>query len=249
MSQTGNFGKLVNEYDKVRPRYASKIMKLIFEAIEKQNNVNPLILDLACGTGIATRQIAKKMGTVIGCDIDEEMIHAAVSYKTANASYVVGSSERLPFRDNTFDIITIFTAFHWFSTKKAMKEIKRVLKEKGSLCIIQPRHVASFSSDLRNILAEFLNKDLTPKYGMKDFETVFIENGLTKYVSTKLKVTDKFSLEDYLTLIQSYSVWNEVPEEKKKEALQILKKHYKGLLVNEKIHDKQETEVIVVRNI
>jgi ubiquinone/menaquinone biosynthesis C-methylase UbiE len=45
--------------------------------------------------------------------------------------YAVADAAQLPFEDETFDVITVGTAFHFFADEMAMKEIKRVLKPGG----------------------------------------------------------------------------------------------------------------------
>lgn len=45
-------------------------------------------------------------------------------------------STALPFEDSTFDAIFVGQAFHWFADEPSLKEMARVLKRGGVLCLI-----------------------------------------------------------------------------------------------------------------
>jgi ubiquinone/menaquinone biosynthesis C-methylase UbiE len=69
----GRFGEFVKEYERARRIYD----KAVFDYLKTLVSANdPIILDLGCGTGISTRQLAK-IARVIGCDPDPLMLAAA----------------------------------------------------------------------------------------------------------------------------------------------------------------------------
>lgn len=242
---TGNFGLYAKEYDALRPKYPSKVISTVVSCIP---NKNPLVLDLGCGTGIGTRQIANRIkGSIIGCDVDEVMLATAISYRTKNTAYALGEASKLPFQDKTFDMVTSFTSFHWFCDAKSIKEIKRVLKDGGVLCIVQPRHTAPFAGDLRVMLEKELGKSLPPKYKKADFQTLLIKGGFDITQRQTFKDSHNYTLNQYLTLIQSYSVWNEVPSSEQKQMLEILKNHFATKLKQGFIHDTRDIEVTIAK--
>ncbi|ELY95518.1 type 11 methyltransferase [Natrialba taiwanensis DSM 12281] len=60
------------------------------------------ILDVGCGTGELSRVLAAESpGAVIGCDADPELLRAAGEFVPA----VAGDAHRLPFPDDTFDLV------------------------------------------------------------------------------------------------------------------------------------------------
>ena len=88
------------------------------QAIKKSWNPKGLILDIGCGTNIAN----KFFKNTIGLDSSFKMLKKGIN--------VCGEAEKLPFKNNSFDAILCLTAFHNFkSQKKAMSEMKRVLKK------------------------------------------------------------------------------------------------------------------------
>lgn len=101
-------------------------------------------LDLACGTGDFAIEVHKKYDVdVIAGDFSEEMLKFAEE-KFKKASFT-GSlktewvdAENIPFEDNTFNAVTIgFGIRNFGDKKKALREIHRVLKDKGKLIILE----------------------------------------------------------------------------------------------------------------
>jgi len=242
--QHGNFGKLAQKYDAHRPKYPAKALSMLEKHIPSSQS---LVLDLGCGTGISTRQLAKKKGIVIGCDVDQDMISVALSYKSKNTAYTVAPAERLPFSDDTFDVVTMFNSFHWFSTKKSLKEIKRVLRKRGKICIVQARFFSPFAPELRSVLSDVVGKDLKPRYRKTRFEDLLKESGLSISSKDVFVATNSYSLSEYVNLVQSYSVWNDVPEEYRPKAIAALKKSFKKYLRNGKLQDKRKVHVLIVK--
>lgn len=129
------FGNNATDYTRYRKPYIKELYKYLFDLLPQ---CNVKILDVACGTGKSTEPQVNKNTVVFGCDHDELMIKEArtqAQSKNLNIEYSVADVENLPFEDNTFDVITVGTAFHWFVNKESINEIKRVLKPQGLLFI------------------------------------------------------------------------------------------------------------------
>ena len=94
-----------------------------------------LILDVGCGSGMVTRDIAGlTKGEVIGIDGSPEMIEVArvVLEEHDNVELLVGDAHAIPFCDNTFDITTCNLLLMWSSDpQKVVKEMTRVTKRGG----------------------------------------------------------------------------------------------------------------------
>ncbi len=104
------------------------------------------ILDIACGTGDFSIEIARAMGReshVTGVDISEGML-AVMRSKLAAAGLegrvacVQGDSEALPYAGGSFDRVTIAFGIRNFEHREtALREILRVLKPGGKLVILE----------------------------------------------------------------------------------------------------------------
>jgi ubiquinone/menaquinone biosynthesis C-methylase UbiE len=98
------------------------------------------VLDVACGTGIFLRKIDKhyKGLELFGIDNSKEMISIANQYPDV-INFMVASADKIPFENNSFDLITIIDAFYYFQDKEAvLKECFRILKPNHSLLIFYP---------------------------------------------------------------------------------------------------------------
>lgn len=98
---------------------------------------NEYLLDLGCGDGKVTAEIAKSIphGLVIGIDNASSMINLAntnfPASKFPNLKYVKASIETLPFCEK-FDVVFSNAALHWIKNHKViLKEISYCLREGG----------------------------------------------------------------------------------------------------------------------
>lgn len=120
-------------------------------------NKDSRVLDLACGTGFGTFEIAKKLknsGEIYAVDISKKMLAIAKNknrYK--NIKFILGDmlKETKKFPRDHFDIIICAWALAYINPKKLLKEISRVLKKGGYVAIIVNR-----KGTLRNIESSFI---------------------------------------------------------------------------------------------
>ncbi len=95
------------------------------------------ILDLACGSGPMSRELASDGRTVIGLDISDAELQLAV--ERGPGPWVRGDALRLPFRDGSVDAITSSIGLVVITPLDAlMAEITRVLRPGGVLAAIAP---------------------------------------------------------------------------------------------------------------
>ena len=102
------------------------------------------VLDIATGTGDVIIKICSKNKNIngIGFDCSQNMLEIAKNKskkkKVANIEYIHGYTEKLPFKSNSIDIITISFGIRNFNNyEDALKEINRVLKPNGTLAILE----------------------------------------------------------------------------------------------------------------
>lgn len=96
------------------------------------------ILDLGCGGGHVTYQIAPFVDHVTAYDITPEMVDLAVQQSAQKGFHhvigQVGTAENLNFPQHHFDcVISRYSAHHWQNIRQAMYEIHRVLKPHGKV--------------------------------------------------------------------------------------------------------------------
>ena len=124
------------------------IRKLELQALETSEERTPLykvvglkdaklVLDVGCGSGTVTRDIANySNGKIISVDGSKDMIKVAsnVLIKNKNIELLVSSAEFLPFKDNVFDIVTCNLLLMWANNPQiVLNEMTRVVKTGGKV--------------------------------------------------------------------------------------------------------------------
>jgi ubiquinone/menaquinone biosynthesis C-methylase UbiE len=96
-------------------------------------NTTDKLLDVGCGSGLFSNLAHQQGATVTGIDATEELI-AQAKLRDPSLAFLVGEMEELPFADSSFDVVCGFNSFQYAaSTKNALTEAKRVLKNGGKL--------------------------------------------------------------------------------------------------------------------
>lgn len=221
--ETGNFGKVREAYVAARQAFPQEVIEHIWQYITA---TAPVILDLGCGTGIATRQLAEHTdASIIGCDVDQQMIEAAQKIPRSNITYFTAPAAHLPFASGKFDAVAAFSAFHWFRDTQSLAEIHRVLREGGRFFVINKNEVRGFRTGYKPKLAHLLGKALPNPKDNYDPAVIFAETGFGDITTTVFPSMERFSLNDAIRHIQSAAAWGEVPAEKEQEALDLMKNH------------------------
>ncbi|MDO8659044.1 MAG: class I SAM-dependent methyltransferase [Candidatus Parcubacteria bacterium] len=95
------------------------------------------VLDIGCWTGQLEKLILQETKELIGLEPDNDAVR--VAKKTIpGVSFFVGTAEKLPFKDNSFDTIIFLDVIEHIPAQTeltCLKEINRVLKPKGILIL------------------------------------------------------------------------------------------------------------------
>lgn len=142
-------------FDGIAPSYdrLNHLMSLGVDRVWRRKAVKELvdgscqkILDIACGTGDSTIELAKRAGsgsTVTGVDISAAMMEPLMR-KAAKAGVhdrihlKVADGAALPYQDGSFDAVTCSFGIRNFEDKgKGLREFLRVLKPGGKMVILE----------------------------------------------------------------------------------------------------------------
>jgi SAM-dependent methyltransferase len=109
-----------------------------YEAALARVNLRPgdLVLDVGCGVGSFLRLVADRGGRPFGLDASEALLELA-RRRVPDADLRLGDMEALPYDDDSFDIVTGFSAFFFANDfVAALREAGRVAKP-GAPVVIQ----------------------------------------------------------------------------------------------------------------
>jgi SAM-dependent methyltransferase len=131
------FDGIAGLYDEVRPDYPDEL----YDALDA---VSPLrgahVLDVAAGTGVATRQLRARGASVVVAEPGVAMLRA-LRARSGDVPAVAAAAERLPFVDGRFDLVCVATAWHWLDARAALAEARRVLRPGGHLALWWANHL------------------------------------------------------------------------------------------------------------
>ena len=115
------------------------------------------VLELAAGTGLIAKHIANAAEYIEVTDASEQMIRQAERENHAeNLHFSVQDMFCLPYADAAFDVVIVSNALHIVpQPERALREIKRVLKDDGVL--IAPTFTHAENSFPGKVKAFFMN--------------------------------------------------------------------------------------------
>ncbi len=196
-----NKKEFLKRYEKTAKNYDSnrlttfedkKVLKeqlKIISKILKKNNPKK-ILEAGCGTGRILMPLIKKGYLIEGFDLSKNMLKE-LSKKNKNIKTKIGDIEKIPYKNNTFDLIySITVLMHLPDFKKAFKEMYRVTKKNGLIVFDLPNRNSIWT---RLSIIFNSNKKRTRLYSLKELKEYFKKynyqiTGIFSYARTFYKI-------------------------------------------------------------
>lgn len=159
--------------------YGSKVAKLksrdrLLESLALRGDEQ--VLDVGCGRGLMLVGAAKRLttGKATGIDLwqtvdqsgngpEATLANAAAEGAKEKIEIQTGDARKLPFDDNTFDLILSSWALHNIPDKQgrrqAVQEIARVLKPGGRIAIMDINAASEYAETLRGVGMESVRRE------------------------------------------------------------------------------------------
>jgi len=117
-------------------------------------NNKGLVLEIGCGTGLFTKELAATGNTIIAIDISDALIaRAKQRVHAANVEFVAGNAYQSKFQPNTFDFIVGSSSLHHLEVDLALKEFLRILKPGGGIMFTEPNMMNPQVALIKNVPA------------------------------------------------------------------------------------------------
>jgi ubiquinone/menaquinone biosynthesis C-methylase UbiE len=101
--------------------------------------ISDSVLEIGCGTGYFTSEIAKTGAGITAIDISPDLIEIAKNEVGAeNVSFMLANAYDLEFKNDSFNSIVGSSVLHHLDIKKAVSELFRVLVPNGIICFTEP---------------------------------------------------------------------------------------------------------------
>ena len=150
------------------------------------------VLELATGTGLIAKHIVNAAAHIEATDASAEMIAEATrGNRSAKLHFSVQDMFCLPYADGSFDAVIVSNALHIVpQPEKALREIRRVLKDDGMLIAPTFTHAGnSFSGKVRAFFMKLAGFPLHSRWTSEEYLTFLRQNGWTVRKSAVLKAS------------------------------------------------------------
>ena len=150
------------------------------------------VLELATGTGLIAKHIVNAAAHIEATDASPEMIaEAKRDNHSAKLHFSVQDMFRLPYANQSFDVVIVSNALHIVpQPEKALQEIKRVLKDDGTLIAPTFTHAGnSFRGKVKAFFMKLAGFPLYSRWTSEEYLRFLRQNGWTVRKSTVLKAS------------------------------------------------------------
>ncbi|MDH6283175.1 class I SAM-dependent methyltransferase [Prescottella agglutinans] len=117
-------------YARFRPEYPDELSAFLASAAPSRGTA----VDVGCGTGQLTVQLAAHFDVVVGVDPSTEQI--ANASPSDGVRYVDGPAERLPLPDHSASLVTAAQSAHWFDLPAFYREVRRITVDHAVVALI-----------------------------------------------------------------------------------------------------------------
>ena len=186
-----------NFWDKNAGRYDRFMRKDRAAYDEMYELIRPIVrhktvLELATGTGLIAKHIVIAAAHIEATDASAEMIaEAKRDNRSAKLHFSVQDMFRLPYANQSFDVVIVSNALHIVpQPEKALQEIKRVLKDDGTLIAPTFTHAGnSFSGKVKAFFMKLAGFPLHSRWTSEEYLRFLRQNGWSVRKSTVLKAS------------------------------------------------------------
>ena len=186
-----------NFWDKNAGRYDRFMRKDRAAYDEMYELIRPIVrhktvLELATGTGLIAKHIVNAAAHIEATDASAEMIaEAKRDNRSAKLYFSVQDMFCLPYAEESFDVVIVSNALHIVpQPEKALQEIKRVLKDDGTLIAPTFTHAGnSFRGKVKAFFMKLAGFPLYSRWTSEEYLRFLRQNGWTVRKSTVLKAS------------------------------------------------------------
>jgi ubiquinone/menaquinone biosynthesis C-methylase UbiE len=192
------WNKIAHNYDsQVNSKYAHTYKSTI-NITKKFLNVDDIVLDYACGTGITTIELSKKVKKIYAIDRSRNMIsiaqNKAIKNSITNITFTVGDIFDNHHKKNTFNAIMAFNILYF------IKDVEKLLKRIHDL--LAPDGLFISATDC---LGE-------KKTILSIFQILLSKIGLLPYIKayTKIKIREIIE-ENNFSILETHNLYDSPP--------------------------------------
>ena len=110
------------------------------------------VLEVGCGTGLFTKELAGTDNAIVAIDISEHLIlKARQRVASGQVHFLVGNAYETGFKSESFDFIVGCSSLHHLDVPVALKEFLRILKTGGRVLFTEPNMMNPQIALIKNV--------------------------------------------------------------------------------------------------
>ncbi|NLU62697.1 methyltransferase domain-containing protein [Rhodococcus sp. HNM0563] len=204
-------------YAQFRPEYPAELAEFFVSLAPATD----LAVDVGCGNGQLTVQLASRFDVVIGVDPSADQIANARLHDRVR--YLQAPAETLPVQDRSAALITAAQAAHWFDRPAFYREVRRIAVDDAVLVLVS-YGVTKLDPDLDERFQHFYRTEIGPYWpeerklvdsGYADIDFPFEERP-----APPMQIRTQWDLNGMLGYISTWSAVRKAAEAGKSEVLE-----------------------------
>ncbi|QHT68268.1 class I SAM-dependent methyltransferase [Rhodocytophaga rosea] len=161
-----NFSAQSAQYLQFRPVYPQALLDFVITQVHSKKAA----WDCGTGNGQVAIQLASSFGRVSATDISAAQLSQAPALP--NLTYLQTRAEQTPFEPDSFDLITVAQAIHWFDFERFYQEVNRTGR-KGGILAVWGYGLLQVNPEIDRVLMPFYKEKIGPYW---DKERKYIDD-------------------------------------------------------------------------
>lgn len=191
-----------DKYAAARPKYPPELFRYLASLVKQCGSV----WDCATGSGQTALGLSKYFKRVEATDISTNQIEHAFAHD--KITYSVQSSEKTNFPDQTFDMVNVSQALHWFDLDKYWVELRRVLKP-GGIFVATTYAWSNVSQEIDDLIFKYIREVIEPYWAPNNQHCIdgysSIDFPFELLDTPEFVILNKWNLEQYFDYIYTWS--------------------------------------------
>ncbi|MCP1625284.1 class I SAM-dependent methyltransferase [Pseudomonas nitroreducens] len=203
-------------YARFRPEYPAELAPYLASMAPDR----VLAVDVGCGSGQLTRQLAGHFNAVVGFDPSADQI--AHSAPQENVNYACAPAEDLPLLSRSASLITAAQAAHWFDLPRFYAEVRRVAEPNAILALIS-YGVLRLEGALGERFEQFYWKEIGPYWPAErklvDSGYATLDFPFAEFPGPEIAIRLEWNLEEFLGYVSTWSALRSAREAGREDLL------------------------------
>lgn len=204
-------------YARFRPEYPAELAEYLASLAPDRL----LAVDVGCGNGQLTGQLAEQFTTVFGLDPSEEQLAHATPRD--NVRYRCAPAEALPLPERCASLITAAQAAHWFDLPAFYAEVRRIANPHAVLALVS-YGVLQLDAELDARFQQFYREEIGPYWPAQrqlvDSGYATLDFPFEPIAPPAMTIRLEWTLDEFLGYLATWSAVRQAREAGREDLLQ-----------------------------